>query len=354
MHLEIDRSDITTRRAAATGAPAGAADGTVVLRLDKFALTANNISYAVSGDFLDYWGFYPAEAGWGRLPAMGFGTVTASAVPGVDVGSRWFGFYPVGDHHVVEAVVRGGGFFDNAAHREKHAPAYRQFDPADPSRTEEDESYYLLLRGLFVTSHLCEDFLRDNSMFGAAQVIITSASSKTSLALAHEVRANGSARTVGLTSAANATFVESTGLYDEVVTYDAIESMEQVPSVVVDMAGNAAVLRRIHERFGVALAHSCRVGATHWRESQSAAADAPMPGPKPAFFFAPSQLVKRGKEWGRDVLNSRMETALAVFSADARRWLTVREGHGADAVLDVYDQLVNGTVDPAEGHVLTV
>jgi hypothetical protein len=79
-----------------------------------------------------------------------------------------------------------------------------------------------------------------------------------------------------------------------------------------------------------------------------------MPGPKPAFFFAPSQLVKRGKEWGRDVLNSRMESALAVFSADAQRWLTVSQGHGADAVLDVYDQLVNGTVDPTEGHVLTV
>lgn len=354
MHLEIDRSDITNRRMTATDAPVDAADGTVVLRLEKFALTSNNISYAVSGDFLDYWGFFPAAAGWGRLPAMGFGVVTSSAVPGVAIGSRWFGFYPVGDHHVVEAVVRGGGFFDNAAHREKHAPAYRQFDPADPSRTDEDESYYLLLRGLFVTSHLCEDFLRDNSMFGAAQVIITSASSKTSLALAHEVRANGSARTVGLTSETNLAFVESTGLYDEVVTYDAIESMEQVPSVVVDMAGNAAVLRRVHERFGDALAHSCRVGATHWRESQGPAGDTPMPGPKPAFFFAPSQLVKRGKEWGRDVLNSRMESALAVFSADARRWLTVHEGRGADAVLDVYDQLVNGTVDPAAGHVLSI
>lgn len=354
MHLEIDRTDFTNRRMAETAAPGQAAEGTVVLRLEKFALTSNNITYAVSGDLLDYWGFYPTEAGWGRLPAMGFGVVMSSAVPGIDAGSRWFGFYPVGDHHVVEAVVRGGGFLDSAAHREKHAPAYRQFDPADPARTDEDESYYLLLRGLFVTSHLCEDFLRDNSMFGAAQVIITSASSKTSLALAHEVRANSSARTVGLTSEANLAFVESTGLYDEVVTYGEIENLEQVPSVVVDMAGNTAVLHRIHVRFGDSLMHSCRVGATHWRESRGSAGDPPMPGPKPAFFFAPSQLVKRGKEWGRDVLNSRMESALAVFSADARRWLTTHEGRGADAVLDVYDQLVNGTVDPSAGHVLTV
>ena len=185
MHLEIDRTDITKTRLVDTVAPTSAAPGTVVLRLEKFALTSNNISYALSGDFLDYWGFFPAEAGWGRLPAMGFSVVTSSAVPGIEEGSRWFGFHHVADHHVVEAIVKSGGFFDNAAHREKHAPAYRQFDPADPSRSDEDESYYLLLRGLFVTSHLCEDFLRDNGMFGAAQVLITSASSKTSLALAH-------------------------------------------------------------------------------------------------------------------------------------------------------------------------
>jgi len=350
MHLEIDRTDITKTRLVETVAPTSAAPGTVVLRLEKFALTSNNISYALSGDFLDYWGFFPAEAGWGRLPAMGFSVVTSSAVPGIEEGSRWFGFHPVADHHVVEAIVKSGGFFDNAAHREKHAPAYRQFDPADPSRSDEDESYYLLLRGLFVTSHLCEDFLRDNGMFGAAQVLITSASSKTSLALAHEVRVNGVARSVGLTSPSNIEFVRNTGLYDEVVAYDDIETLEQVPSVVVDMAGSAGILRRIHSRFGDQLKHSCRVGATHWEDSGSLDG---IDGPTPAFFFAPGQLVKRGKEWGREALYERMESALSAFSSDARRWMSVQESHGADAVVDVYAQLVSGSIDPAVGHVLS-
>ena len=350
MHLEIDRTDITKTRLVETVAPTSAAPGTVVLRLEKFALTSNNISYALSGDFLDYWGFFPAEAGWGRLPAMGFSVVTSSAVPGIEEGSRWFGFHPVADHHVVEAIVKSGGFFDNADRREKHAPAYRQFDPADPSRSDEDESYYLLLRGLFVTSHLCEDFLRDNAMFGAAQVLITSASSKTSLALAHEVRVNGVARSVGLTSPSNIEFVRNTGLYDEVVAYDDIETLEQVPSVVVDMAGSAGILRRIHSRFGDQLKHSCRVGATHWEDSGSLDG---IDGPTPAFFFAPGQLVKRGKEWGREALYERMESALSAFSSDARRWMSVQESQGADAVVDVYAQLVSGSIDPAVGHVLS-
>lgn len=351
MHLEIDRSDITSTRVVLTEMPPVAPAESVVLRIDAFALTSNNVSYAVAGDFLDYWGFFPAsEPGWGRLPVMGFATVTASDVAGVDVGSRWFGFYPAADHHVVRPVVRNGGMVDMAEHRAAHAPAYRQFDPADPAASDDDEAYYLLLRGLFITSHLCEDFLRDNDMFGAEQVLVTSASSKTSIALAHELRVQGSARSVGLTSARNLEFVIGTGLYDQVITYDQIESLPVASSVVVDMAGNAEVLRRVHEHFGAALGHSCRVGATHW---DAGGALQGLPGPKPQFFFAPSQLVKRGKEWGREELNSRMQTALGVFTADAHRWLHVERGQGDDAVRSTWTTLVSGTIDPAAGHVLT-
>ncbi len=352
VHLEIDRSDIRTRRTVATATPDQAADGTVVLALETFALTANNVSYAHSGDFLDYWGFFPTEAGWGRLPVMGFGRVTHSAVDGIDVGSRYFGFYPAADHHVVTAVPSRGGFVDASPHREPHAMAYRSFDHADPSLSSDDEDRYLLLRGLFVTSHLCEDFLADNDMFGAAQILVTSASSKTSLALAHEIRRSSLARAVGLTSAANVGFVASTDLYDEVVTYDSIESLDgAVTSVVVDMAGNAEVLRRIHLHFGDALTHSCRVGATHWDATTPSGS---LPGPKPQFFFAPSQLAKRGKEWGRAELEARMSAALSLFLADSTRWMHVEHGNGADAVTGVWDSLVTGTVDPSVGHILSL
>lgn len=351
VHLEIRRSDIRDRRLANTTAPV-ARPGTVVMRLDKFALTANNVSYAYSGDMLDYWGFFPTEDGWGRLPVMGFGSVIDSAVEGIAVGARYFGFYPAADHHVVEASPTRAGFVDAGAHREKHAMAYRSFDIADPTATPDDESYYLLLRGLFVTSHLCEDFLADNAMFGAGQAIVTSASSKTSLALAHEIGKRGDARSIGLTSAANLEFTRATGLYDEVITYDDIEVLDaSVPAVVVDMAGNAEILGRIHRHFGDALRHSCRVGATHWEETGSLSG---LPGPKPEFFFAPSQLAKRGKEWGRAELESRMGSALALFLDDSRRWLHLEESSGADALLSVWDQLVSGTVDPAAGHVLSL
>jgi len=95
-YLEIDRSNIRHFRMH-TSKSVALAPGEVRLTLERFALTSNNISYALSGDFLDYWGFFPAEAGWGRLPAMGYGIVSESANPDIAEGGRYFGFFPVGN-----------------------------------------------------------------------------------------------------------------------------------------------------------------------------------------------------------------------------------------------------------------
>ena len=43
----------------------------VLLKVDRFALTSNNISYCLAGDTLGYWGFFPTTEGFGRIPVMG-------------------------------------------------------------------------------------------------------------------------------------------------------------------------------------------------------------------------------------------------------------------------------------------
>jgi hypothetical protein len=199
-----------------TTEPAALALGELRLTLERFALTSNNISYALSGDFLDYWGFFPAEAGWGRLPAMGYGVVSESANPDIAVGGRYFGFFPVGNEHIVHAQSSSSGFIDIGVHREKHAMAYRAFDKVADAVGENDNAM-LIFRGLFMTSFLAEDFLREESFYGATQVLITSASSKTSIALAHCLRANSTMRVIGLTSNANVDFVTNVGEYHDVV-----------------------------------------------------------------------------------------------------------------------------------------
>ncbi len=360
--FDVDRSDLSVSRWAEVPVPtehAGGA-GLVELEVEGFAFTANNITYAVAGDMLDYWGFFPAEMPWGRVPCMGYGRVVASAVDGIEVGSRYYGWYPMTDRVVISATATSGGFRDDGEHRANHAPVYRTFERLDDSSGDADDDGLterghrrLLLRGLFATSWLVDDFLASNDDFGAERVIITSASSKTSIALAHSVHARGEGRpsTVGLTSPRNREFVESLGWYDEVVEYGDLDGDDwpidrDTPSVIVDMAGDQPLLGKLHTGLG-ALKHSARVGMTHWD-----AVDAvELPAPAPEFFFAPSQIQVRAADWGPEVLNQRLLDAVNGFIDDSFDWMTVEVCTGQDAVADLYERTRNGEVSPATGQI---
>jgi len=45
---------------------------------------------------------------------------------------------------------------------------------------------------------------------------------------------------------------------------------------------------------------------------------------------------------------------LSLFLDDSTRWLTIEHSHGADALTDVYMQLVEGRVRPEAGHILSI
>jgi hypothetical protein len=353
MDFEVDRGDFRHTQFVEAD-PRALEPGQIRLTVERFAFTSNNISYALSGDMLGYWGFFPTEAPWGRLPTMGLGSVVESANADIEIGGRYFGFYPMSTELVIEAEPAGSGFTDVGAHRSGHAATYTGFvDIAtDPTFRENRADEYLLLRGLFMTSYLADDFLGDNDFHGATQTLVTSASSKTSIALAHCLAARGH-RSVGLTSARNRGFVEGLGLYDQVVTYDEIETLDAAtPSAVVDMAGSADVQSTIHHHFADSLRYSMQVGATHWEETGGGGSD--LPGPKPEFFFAPGQIAKRSEEWGTAELMTRIGTALTSFIDDAPKWLTVQRSAGPDAVGEVYDDMLEGRASADVGHILSM
>jgi hypothetical protein len=212
----------------------------------------------------------------------------------------------------------------------------------------------MILRPLFTTSFLIDDFLAEEDFFGARRVLVTSASSKTSLGLAHQLRALRSDRVeiVGLTSPGNVGFCEALGSYDRVVPYEALETLDaDVPTVSVDMAGNGTVLRRIHEHFGDNLHHSCLVGGTHWEARGGAGS---MPGPEPQLFFAPDRIARRTKEWGGAGYAERLGAAWLDFVAASGGWLRVERASGPEAVERVYRQVLEGDVDPALGLLLSL
>ena len=191
-------------------------------------------------------------------------------------------------------------------------------------------------------------------------MILTSASSKTSLGLAHLLHrrpdpdGGNRCRVIGLTSAANRAFVESLGCYDVVETYDSIASLPVDPSVMVDMAGNGKVRHAVHEHFGDTLKYSCAVGATHWDQSTVGGGSQPLPGPKPVMFFAPTQIQVRIKDWGREVFEEKMAAAWRDFMEDAGAWISIESGHGAEALGTVYDAFIEGSADPARGYTLSL
>jgi hypothetical protein len=351
--FEVKRSDWKQTRFVESPVP-GLAAGQVLFRVDRFALTANNVSYALSGDGLGYWRFFPAEEGWGRIPVMGFADVIRSTHPGVAEGTRCFGFYPMGRHLVIQpGAVSAAQIVDGAEHRAGLAPVYAQYLPStgDPFYDEKREDAILLMRGLFMTSFLADDFLADRDYCGARAVLITSASSKTSIALAFQVKQGGRARAIGLTSARNADFVRGLGFYDEVVLYDEVASLAKQPAVLVDMAGDGAVNAAVHRHFGDALAYDCRIGATHWSASRD---DAALAGPKPEFFFAPAQIAKRSKEWGPQGVAERIGSAWTRFVDASDAWLHVVRSRGREALERVYQDTLAGRTHPADGQIVSL
>src|SRR6476659_885622 len=96
----VKRDDLRECRAAESAAP-DSEPGQVLLRVGTFGLTANNVTYAVLGDGMSYWDFFPAPDGWGRVPMWGFAEVEQSEADGVEAGTRVYGYLPPSSHLLV-------------------------------------------------------------------------------------------------------------------------------------------------------------------------------------------------------------------------------------------------------------
>jgi hypothetical protein len=331
-------------------------DEALLIKVDRFALTANNITYAVLGDQLKYWQLFPAPENFGNIPVWGFGEVIASKHPAISEGERLFGYFPMATRLVIEAAdVSKRGLRDAASHRQGVAPVYNAYAriSGDAAFAGRQGDYQALLRPLFMLSFLVDDFLAEHEFFDARGVILSSASSKTAFGLAHLLHTQRKdIKVIGLTSAANTDFVKSLGCYDEVVSYDAVASLPpDRPVALVDMAGNSELRAKLHRHFGNGMKYSGRIGLTH----RSSSPDEPeLPGARRSWFFAPDQIRKRAREWGPGGIDIRFSAAWSGFAPKLDRWLKVTEGRGPVAVKQVYLDTLAGRVPPDQGHILSL
>ncbi|MDH3307929.1 MAG: DUF2855 family protein, partial [Acidimicrobiia bacterium] len=298
--FEVRRDDLRETRLVSGPLPSPTA-GQALLRIDRFGLTSNNVTYGVVGDMIGYWGFFPAEEGWGRIPVWGFADVIESHADGLPAGTRVFGYLPMSSHLLVEpANDTPHGFIDGAAHRSRLPALYNRYrrTNTDPVYSPETEDVQAILFPLFATSFVIDDLLEDNDDFSADRIVLSSASSKTAAGTALCISRRDGPRPdiVGLTSARHVPFVDGLGWYDTVIAYEDVAALDPtVPTVFLDMAGNGAVRDAIHQHLGDRLTASYIVGVTHWGAQ---APRATLLGPEPTMFFAPTQVDKRMAEWG--------------------------------------------------------
>ncbi len=352
MELLVKRDDLHECRFE-QGEPPEPGEGEALLRVERFGLTSNNITYAVFGEAMSYWDFFPAPDGWGRMPVWGFAEVASSLNGELEQGTRVYGYLPPSSHLLVRpGRVNDRGFIDASPHRAELPSAYQAYrrTDADLAYRADREDEEIIFWPLFYTSFLIDDQLDDEGFFGAETIVISSASAKTSLIAAYLLAQREGIEVIGLTSAANREFTHRLGVYAATVTYDEIDSLPGERAVYVDVSGDAEIRSRVHHHYGDRLAHSMAVGVTHW--DRMAAGGGDLPGPKPRFFFAPDRIRKRGEDWGTAGLEEKVAAAWAPFADWASDWLQVERISGEEEIKRVYLSLLEGKVDPKVGHVV--
>lgn len=359
--FQVKKSDLAQHRTVQSDI-APLQDGEVRLKIDQFAFTANNLTYGATGDTLGYWQFFPPadndDGSWGILPVWAFADVVESNCADLPVGDRLYGYFPPATLLTMKPQhVSAHNLIDGAAHRQALPPLYNRYSRvlAEPNYNPATDAARILLAPLHVTSFCLYDLLRDQQWYGAEQVVIVSASSKTSLGLAHGL-SNDSASppVIGLTSPANVPFVSSLSLYDQITAYPAVAAdVGERATVVVDMAGNASVRAALQDRLGDKLKHYVSVGLTHWEDmGDELAFSQTGPTSNHEMFFAPSYILKRLKDWGPAEFD-RQSTAFVAAAATATfEWMSVDDRQGLPALSEVYPLVCAGSISPAAGLVI--
>ena len=334
----------------------------ILLKIERFSFTANNVTYGVAGDTIGYWQFFPASENlngeWGCIPMWGFAKVVISNNKEIEEGERVFGYFPPAKELAINPIkISSQAFMDGKEHRKELPPVYNNY-----VRLNGEENYdasmdniRALLFPLHITAFCLCDALEEKSYEGASQIIIVSASSKTAIGLAQGLADTKDApKVVGLTSKNNAKFVESLGCYDEVISYDDLENVSNDLSVMVDMSGNQSILSTVQESLGDKMLKCITVGMTHWDKAgtaEEALVQAELQE-RTEFFFAPAHIQKRNNDWGKEGYNERTSIFMNARATQSLEWMQIKEVSGLDNFTQTYEEIVSGNINPNEGIIV--
>lgn len=356
--LWVDRNDYRRTKVVSADIPRPDA-GEILVSIDKFAMTANNVTYAASGDMFGYWQFYPTGADpWGKVTVWGIGEVVDSRVDRISVGERLYGFFPMGSHVVMApAELSERGFTDAMAHRQALPGLYNHYSrtQAEPAELQQLEDQRCIFFPLFMTGYVIADLLLDSDWCGAQQAVIGSASSKTGFSAAAFIRAAGfDGELVGLTGEQNVAFAEGLGCYDRVIPYAQLEALSNQPSVYIDIAGDVDVRSRLHRHLESHAVRTLLVGATHWDQFAKSVDGGTLPGSEPEVFFAPAQIEKRDAEWGRGAMMSKAYAASIALVQQLAPTLVMESHSGVEACDAIWQALLDNQISGQRGIMMSL
>jgi hypothetical protein len=355
----VNRNDIRRRRWYCTTPDANLETGDIGVIHQRFAFSANNITYAHCGETLGYWHHFPAPEPFGSIPVWGLGRVERSRCADIAEGERIYGFFPMSNRVVLRpARIKPHRFVDGRPHRAGLPRTYNEYIRIDHDPDYDDDlaDLHLALLPLFNLSFFLAHFLAEAGFSGAQTVIVSSASSKAAMGLAFELRriAAAALKIVALTSPPKAGFLTDCGYYDRIVAYEAIDAAlaDCGPSLYVDISGDDRILEAVHRTLRGELRGSWRAGMARGRPRRDTYDD--LPGPKPEFFFTPHHILARRETWGPAELRRRLTCEWRAFAAEVRNRLAFLRHAGRDAVEAVYDQVLAGQRPPDCADILSL
>ena len=323
----------------------------VLLKIEKYAFTSNNITYAIMGKTLNYWNFFPTKESNGIIPVWGFAYVVSSNHKNILVGDRYYGYFPMSNYlKVIPKNIKFFGFVDGSKHR-KDLPAVYNLYTKVSKKFDQILEYHPTIKPLFLTSFLNYYYLRDENFFDSDQIILTSASSKTALSLAFLLKKNkvlDQKKVIGITSENNIDFLLNIGFYDKVISYDSLESERNKSKVIViDFAGNSDYLKKIHNYFGDLLKHVCLIGLADWSSKMDFKLI-----PNSKFFFAPSHAESRYKKMGVKETMLLADNIMNEFIVKIKDYLKLTYVEDRMELNELYLNFLNGKIDPSKAYIV--
>ena len=316
------------------------------LKIEHFGFTSNNITYAVIGDRFGYWNFFPAPKDadkFGIIPVWGYGKVIESDHTAINLGQKYFGYFPLATELIVKpGQITDRSFIDESPHRSMLPTPYNTYHSASDSIHVHREYDRMTLSPLYLTSFIIWHAVKKSDWYGAEQILLLSASSKTSIGTAYAFRMDESAPlVVGMTSSTNIGQLKELDIYNQLVTYQDWTGIDlKKKTLVIDMSGNLQIRSRLFNELGVNFQYCLKVGLSHW----DATAGDDIPKEKGTVFFAPSFIGEWIEQKGMADFYSKSNAFFKGCSQFTSSWFEYKLINGLDELVTLFPLLIKGAI----------